>query len=498
MSLYGTTSVEEYLKHIEEIEEQAKKKAATMIEPTLERRWEIIYTVRDFVIEKKRKIYGGFALNLLIGMKEPKDKFYKDDDIEKWDIDFYSPDPINDAIEIANRLHKKKFKNVQGTEAQHDETYTVFAEGEKCADISYVPRNIYNKIPFNEYKNMTLTGAYFMMIDYFRVLTDPMTSYFRLTQKKSFERLLLLTKHYPLPKIKNNNVSIIPPPKELDIAFRTINNFLIDRKTTIAVGMYAYNYLIKECKIKTINHCDVNYYEIISTFYKKDVRDLLFMLYDKFPDSKNKITYKEFYPFFQYFGFRTQIYYEDTIICIIYHYNSRCTPYNTVPSLYFTKKSFEENKGNTQIGTFSMIVLYNLINVMIARTNNDDISKDLYYKLLSNMIEMQEYHQTKNNKTIFDEGLFKEFTIECIGTTMSLQSTKQLRIDKRRKAGHMIIWRYQPELAKDKNVSTFYFKNSSGNIINNVKNMKIDLTEILTDSTSEIDESETELVDLKE
>ena len=47
-----------------------------------------------------------------------------------------------------------------------------------------------------------------------------------------------------------------------------------------------------------------------------------------------------------------------------------------------------------------MIALYNLINVMMARTNNDDITKDLYYKLLSNMIDMQEYNMTKNNKTI--------------------------------------------------------------------------------------------------
>ena len=37
---------------------------------------ELINTVKDFIINKKRKLYGGFGLNKLIEMKNPKDKFF--------------------------------------------------------------------------------------------------------------------------------------------------------------------------------------------------------------------------------------------------------------------------------------------------------------------------------------------------------------------------------------------------------------------------------------
>ena len=137
-----------------------------------------------------------------------------------------------------------------------------------------------------------------------------------------------MTKYYPLPKVKDTNVAIVAPDKELDIAFRTVNNFLKNKETIVTVGMYAYNHLIKECKTDKVKYSDVNYYEVVSTFYKKDVKDLIFGLYDKFPMAKSKITYKEFYPFFQYFGFRTQIYYDETLICVVYHHNMRCTPHN--------------------------------------------------------------------------------------------------------------------------------------------------------------------------
>jgi hypothetical protein len=103
-------------------------------------------------------------------------------------------------------------------------------------------------MPFKEIKGMNLTGPHFMMIDYFRVMTDPLTSYFRIG--KTFTRLCLMLKHFPLP-VSTSEIDITPPDRELDVAFNTVHDFLTGRDSTIVVGMYAYNHLIKESGIRS-------------------------------------------------------------------------------------------------------------------------------------------------------------------------------------------------------------------------------------------------------
>ena len=498
MSLYTEQDNLLLIEKVEDIMKNADQLSGTLVEPTKDKMWEIVYTVRDFVIEKKRKIYGGFALNKLIENRNPKDAFYADDNVKDWDIDFYSPDPINDAKEIADRLRKKGFEHVVAREAQHDETYKVFAETLDCADISYVPSNIYRNMPFNEVNGLCLTGPHFMMIDYFRILTDPLTSYFRL--EKTFTRLCLMLKYFPLPT-STSSITIIPPNNEMDVAFRTVNEFLIDRSTTVTVGMYAYNHLIKESGIinqvknqdklkrqaktnKTskndksvnINYVDINYYEIISTNYVQDVKDLINKLYDKV-HSKERITYVENYPFLQYLGYSVDIYFDDEIICKIYHYNRRCTPFFDVPSLYFKNDKYEKMDGKIRIGTVAVQMMYNLINIMKARSARDDETKDIYYTMISHIIQMKDYFFSKNNKTIFDDTLFKEFVLNCVGKTTTPQMEKAERMEKKKKAGKKYMWNYNPENDKDKeNVTKYFFKNSSGNRINNPKNYKIDMS----------------------
>lgn len=486
MNLYNDQDKDNLLKKIEEIQEKAESIANAKIEPTIDKMWDIIYTVRDFVIEKKRKIYGGFALNLLIEDVAPQDKFYDEDNVKKWDIDFYSPTPIEDAREIANRLHKKGYKHIIANEAQHDETYKVFAETLDCADITYVPKNIYHKIPIKDIKGMRITGVYFMMIDYFRVLTDPLTSWFRLD--KTFDRLVLMLKHYPLPSI-TDSINIEPPELDLDVAFNVVHKFLIDRESCITVGMYALNHLVKESKIyerikknkksnlTKIDITYINYYEIITTQYKTDTRDLILKLYETFPEQKNRITYEENYPFFQYFGYNVNIKFDDEIICRVYHYNTRCIPYKDVPALYFKNSDYIKHKGNIRIGTYALQILYNLINVMKARTDGNHNDKHLYFTIISHMIETRNYFFEQNKKDIFSDSLFQEFITKCIGDMLRPQVEKAKRIERRRKAGKRYTWSYNPDNENDRNNnSNYFFKNSSGNFIRNEKNRKIDLT----------------------
>lgn len=471
--------------NIENIRERIDKIILSTLEPTIDTRWAIIHTIQDFVISKKRKIYGGFALNELIKRVAPNDTFYDAKNVKHWDIDFYSPDPITDAIELTNILHEKGFKHIRASEALHDETYKIYVETEEFADITYVPRPIYNKIPYENINNMIITGSHWLMIDYIRILTDPLTSYFRLD--KIFPRLCTLVKHFPLPH-NNSSIEIEPPERDLKIAFETIHNYLIDKKTCIVVGMYGYNHLLNESKITNrkmgrtrtnknthMNFVDVNYYEIISTDYVSDAKNIIVALKNTFQNSENKITYEEHYPYFQFFGFNVIIYYENEVVCKIYNYNNRCIPYKTVPALYFTEGKYIRYNGYINIGTYGLLVLYCLINTMYAKTYTDHRSKNLYYTLLSHMIEMKKYYFKTYNKNIFDNTLFQEFVLNCKGYTMSAVREKQERIQKKKESGKSTyIWSYYPENNVGKEVSsTYIFANSSGNIINNISNRKL-------------------------
>jgi len=497
-TIYNNDDNDLLVKNVDDIVKRAEDMALNNVEPTKEKMWEMIYVVRDFVIEKKRKIYGGFSLNKLLEIVDPKEKFYQDDDITKWDIDFYSPEPIKDAKEICDRLMAKGFKHIIGRDALHDETYKVFSETFDCADITYVPRNIYNKMPFKEVPiknagNLILTGAHFMMIDYFRVLTDPLLSYsFRL--EKTFTRLCKMFKFYPLP-YSSKKIEIAPPDSNLDLAFNTVHNFLIDRKSVIVVGMYPYNHYVKETGIKSfIDYVDINCYEVISNDYKEDARALILSLQDKFPMTKNKIIYEEHYPFFQYLGFSVNIYYGDELLCKMYHYNTRCSPFFEVPALYFKKGKYEEHKGTIRIGTFALNMLYNLINIQKARTDDNESDKNLYYTIISHINEMREYYFNKTKKNIMDETLFQEFVIKCSGLTIHPQMEKQIRIDKRKSQGKRYAWSYYPEQKIDDKY-IYNFKNSSGNVIMKKHKRKISLDKIKSNTIDDEDDDEEETND---
>ena len=68
------------------------------------------------------------------------------------------------------------------------------------------------------------------------------------------------------------------------------------------------------------------------------------------------ITYKEYYPFSTYTGFLCEIYIEDELILVVYDYNEKCVPFQTI-------KFNDDEKDKINIGTFSLTLLYGYINI---------------------------------------------------------------------------------------------------------------------------------------
>ena len=429
----------------------------------------IVDILLDFIREKKRKIYGGYAVNLLIKDKNPRDVFYKEHDYP--DIEFYSPQPLQDLIHLANLYHKKGYPYVSGKAAQHLETYTLFINMKNYCDISYVPWDINKKIPFKLVNGLTLTHPYFMTIDYMRIFTDPLNSY-KQRLEKAFKRFYLLQKYYPLPNNTNNSIKLdnnnAADGNDINkLISKDIENFIINNPNVIASGWMVYNKYIDICQIKDKNIKKVNipYYEFTSINYATDATGLIDMLKKKYPEQSDKITYQEFYPFFQFLGFSVKIQYNGRDIAHIYHHNKVCRSYKRI--------QLEGGPNYVNIASFNMMLLMLLSQIMKYRMDNLKREIDNNYTMISHIIKMRDFYLKQRNKSIFDDTVFQEFVPQCIGETMDISRENRLLGLSNLKLGKKFRFEYYPDRKNNFNPKSFGFAKSSGEPIKSVKNLKL-------------------------
>ena len=411
--MYRTKDVEAIKNAMPELKDLIQKNKLEKIEPTLNEIKSVNEIIYKFIRDKKRIVYGGYAQNKLIGIKNKEDEFYTK--LETPDIEFYTPEPLKDLIALCNILHKKKFKRVTGEEGQHHETYKLFVNFLDYVDISYMPKNIYNNLPYIEIDKMRFTDPTFMLIDSFRVYADPTTSWWRI--EKSFLRTELLLKYYPIPKVKENlkikNLNITN-----DALLRFIRKQILYKfKTIINIGYSAYNYYLKKAKLKTLL-TSIPYYEIISVNYNKDIIKIKEILIKKLGKD---LSTKEYYPFFQFTGRSINYLYKNNVILKVYENNNRCIVFRPI------------KKGKSKIGTFQFIILMILIKLAFYKINNNK-NEELNQKImLNNMFKAKNNYLEKNDLTVMDNSPFKEFTLDCIGTSIDQGRLKRLLIEERKK-----------------------------------------------------------------
>lgn len=460
LNLYSDTQSNNIKNNLNELIKSAAKKKLSILEPTLDEVNSVMNVIKSYIKKKKRIIYGGYAMNQLLIAKNKKDAIY-DDEVDTPDIEFYTPDPINDLIEICNELEDKKFKFVTGKNAMHSETYSIFVNFENYCDMSYVPKIIYNNMETIKINNTLMIHPKYIMIDMFRQFTDPITSHWR--WDKQFTRFSLLQKHYPF---KENNSKI---QLKIDINHKaaiqeTLDKFIIKKETLILFNYFAYNYYINVSKIKdsNIKEVDIPYLDIISINYVEDTVELFKFLKKLY---KEDITIEEYYPFFQFSGYNTKILYKGKEFINIYHYNYKCVP-------------FKKIKSNTSyngycVGTFPLVLMMLLILQEKTKIDKNYKTTQNYNIMFSNILKIRNNYLNKNKKTLLDDTPFQEFQVSCKGTTLTQNRLHRLEIEKKRKEGKRISYYYHPSEKRESKNTTFFFKNTSGNLIRNDKNKKI-------------------------
>lgn len=423
-------------------------------EPTLNTLDKIYQEIYQFAKEKKLIIYGGWAQNKLIEMKNSKDVFYGEPFLN--DIEFYSPEPIKLGMELAKLLYSKKYKFVQLQEGVHEETYKLFVDFHNFADISYMPKYIYDNLPTIDYQGLRLTHPHFMTVDAFRVYADPMFSFWRI--EKTFSRFNTLLTYYPIFDI--NLVAKKLDYKNIldDKVGRFIKHKIIHNSDLIVINHYAFNYYVKKTP-RTDLICDIPYISVISINYTEDVKKITKLLKTQY----SKIQMIEYYPFFQFVGRKTEYYLDNKLIFVIYSHNSRCTTYEA---------NFSENK-KTLFGTFSLLRMMFLAEHFNFSIHKKKAEATNYLILLNNLFQARIEYLEENNKSVMDNTPFSEFTFECMGNAIDPIRQSRLNLIEKIKAGKKARFMYDAERNPDGKPPEFRFNNSSGNPIQNTKDLSI-------------------------
>lgn len=475
-----STQDEQFKENYPKIMKKIGKKKLEEMEPTIDEINKVNEIIVNYIKQNKRKVYGGYALNKLLISKNPSLAIY--DELDTPDIEFYSPDPLGDLTKLCDKLFDCGFKNVVGQEAQHKETYSIFVNYQLYCDISYMPSNIYAKSRFIQSDDgLNLIHPWFMVVDYFRMFTDPMVSYWRL--EKHFARYLKLQKTYPLPLI-NKPVEIKPYKADnIHSVINMLEDFLSDIEETIFTGFYAYNYYLKYSdyskRDKRFNQIQMPYLEVYSTNYIEDGLKIIAYLKSLPEELSSKISHKEFYPFFQFYGYNTVFYFEldGEQIPILYFYsnNGKCISYKSVPYIKFDnikiKSSNQESSKTINIGSFDFNILHVLIILVKVRVDDDNDWNDILYTLINGYVSFRKYFFAQNNITLYDSSIFEGFVIDCKGETISPDREKRMLIQARKKSGKPPIYRYESGVSK--HPGSYFFSNTSGNEIRNEKYLKL-------------------------
>jgi hypothetical protein len=279
--------------------------------------------VKNFISEKGLKVYGGIAINSYL----PKEaKFYNPKDIP--DYDFFSPDPWNDATDLADRFHQKGYKFVEARAGIHKGTYKVIVDLWPVADITYMPQKEFDKIETSTINGIKVVSPFKLLESMYKEFSEPYSNPSRWPKVANREKLIQKWVN-PLKKSFHCSKNLLTDEKKtfdplLAKLLEKTHKFIRSKKMLIT-GSIAYNTLIEIAGgDKRVNS---EYYSVLSETAREDTQELFDILLKSY--NHLEIT-TQFYPnrelnntTYTIFAVIDNMH---QILCKITHLTS-CTPY---------------------------------------------------------------------------------------------------------------------------------------------------------------------------
>jgi hypothetical protein len=369
----------------------------------------IIGIVEIFLRKKHLVCYGGTSINELL----PKQDQFYDKNIEIPDYDFYSPNALNDAKELVDIYIENGFQEVEAKSGQHHGTYKVYVNFIPVADITYVPKELFNAIKNESIKiaGILHSPPNLLRMGMYLELSRPAGDVSR--WEKVLKRLTLLNKHYPLTGKQCSTIDFqrqMADEKEEEQANKIYDNVqhtLIDQGTVFfggyALSMYSH-YMPKNLqhKLKKIPDFDVLSEEPMLTaqIVKERLSDI---------DVKNVKIIKR-----PGVGEIIAPHYEIKVgndtIAFIYE-PLACHSYNII----------KEGGYDVKVATIDTMLSFWLA---FLYSNRPYYDKDRILCMANYLFEVQE----KNR--LAQKGLLKRFSINCIGHQETVEEMKAEKAEK--------------------------------------------------------------------
>ena len=437
--LYNKSDLDIIEKNIPDIIKKHKKLKFQKLTVDIKEYERNMALVKKFIRDKQLIVYGGYAQDQLLKSKG-KPGIY--DKYSGADIEFYSTDYVKDTIELSKLFHQRKWGGYLGVrirEATHIGTLTLTVNGFGYVDVTFVPKHIYNSLPYINKFGMKFIHPLLKTIDFYRVFTDPLLSYFRLKDKNEFSRFKKNLEAWKLDDLIKINKTL-PKINILDQKFsKQIRDIIVSRSSSsVIIGLYATEYFKHHTNDKAI--LKIPFYEVLSSNYIQDVHYYRNEL-EKITSKNNFISTKEYYPLFQYTDRKIEFYLEEksgkkNLVMILYKVKDICLPYLNLPQ----KK--------LDIGTFQLTLLFAFINYLVyTHIFNDDTLHKLYSYVIYILISTRNEFLKLKNKSVLDNTPFKEFTFDCKGKAVDFaRKSTIIRTNARHKRGDRgpFMWAYDP------------------------------------------------------
>ena len=456
-------------------------------------------TILEFIKSKKRKLYGGAAIHFLLKKKGNKGIYVEDPDItdDVFDFDFYSTTPKEDMHEICDRIYKLGFKYISGAEAAHEDTFGINYHNIRLGDITFVPPNVYAIIPTVEYEKIHVCAPEFIMVDFYRMRSNPTNSFFRLD--KFWIRQQQLLEFYPEFNVTNNTSKNNTSKNNTSKNNTSKNNLteellsILEDPNIFPIGTYALNIYIKiansitrkeEVSSKnttstkkeevrknttTVKEFPESTLEVISL----DVLDTVNKVNKELKKLKNLETeWVEYSPLFQLYGGSAVLKdKQGRAILRIYDYNKRCVPYFKYTSV---KK--------LQIPSFDYLICYWYYEWVRLLTIKKDTEQAKSAICTLHSIR-KEYLKAQKLDNFSKDHPFQILRIDCKGTDADFLVETSMRRNQRKIDNKLIVYRYQPQFGI-KEAPPFIFTNASGREVRNERYKKFTHDEANNDSNN--------------